>query len=108
MVETSLILSLAIPAFLLIYTAFSFSEQHSNMRMLFAGAGMTFMLGIPFTGYKIALSQGYSEIAQYLIYFELAFIMVHVTFVFYLIWLYIKTTGLILSGTSESFDDDEI
>jgi len=108
MVEVSLILSLAIPAFLLIYTAFSLSDQHSTMRMLFTGAGMTFMLGIPFTGYKIAMMQGFEEIASYLIYFEFALIITHVFFVFYLIWLYLKTTSLVVSGSSDRFEDDEM
>lgn len=108
MVETSIVLSLMLPAALLVYTAFKFSDGHSSMRMLFTSASLVFALGVPFTAYRFADLNGYSSIADYLLYFELGIIMVFVFFVFYLIWLYLKATSKVVSGSSNEFDDDEL
>lgn len=51
---------------------------------------------------------GYPGIAGYLIYFVLAIIVTTIVFVFYLIWLYIKNTSLIISGTREEYEGDEL
>lgn len=101
MTETAILLSLALPGFLLVYTAFQFRDQHWPMKLLMTGVGLSFLLGIPFTGYMFAKSNGYPRVAGYLIWFELAAVIVFVVFVFYLIWSYIQDTGMILSGADQ-------
>lgn len=51
---------------------------------------------------------GYPAVAGYLIYFVLSLIVVTVMYVFYLIYLYLKATALITSGTKDAFEGDEI
>lgn len=106
MVEQALILSLAVPAFLLAYIAFKMKDKHSIMKILFTGISMAFALGIPFTGFKIAEANGYGGIANYLIYFELAIISTFVMFVFYLIWFYISDVLKIISGNRNELDQE--
>lgn len=49
---------------------------------------------------------GYPGIAGYLIYFVLALISVFSIYLFYVIWLYLKSTGRIASGTDDEFMED--
>jgi len=49
---------------------------------------------------------GYPQIAGYLIYFVLAIIVTMLIWVFYIIWLYIKSTSRISSGTDDEFMED--
>lgn len=106
MVEQTLLLSLALPAFLLAYIAFKMKDKHSIMKIFFTGVSMTFALGIPFTGFKLAEANGYTDIADYLIYFELAMIVTFILFVFYLIWFYISDVSKIISGSRQELDQE--
>lgn len=106
MIETALILSLALPAFLLAYIAFQLKDRHSSMKMFLTNASLIFAMGIPFTGWVLADNQSVAVVEDYLIYFELAAIMVTVVFVFYSIWLYLVATGKVVSGTKDGFNED--
>jgi len=106
MIELALIASLSAPAFLLAYMAFKIDDKHSSIRMFLANASMVFMLGVPFTGFQLALNHDVAVVSDYLIYFELAMIVVFLLFLFHSIWLYIKATSMIASGTEDGFDED--
>lgn len=108
MIETALILSLALPAFILAYIAFQLDDRHSTIRMFLTNGALIFALGVPFTGWVLADNQGVAVVQDYLIYFELAGIMIFVVFLFYCIWLYLKSTSKIVSGTDDSFDEDPL
>jgi hypothetical protein len=86
--------------------AFKIDEKHSSIRMFLANASMVFMLGVPFTGFQLAENQGVEVVSEYMIYFELAMIVVFLLFLFHSIWLYIKATSMIASGTEDGFDED--
>lgn len=51
---------------------------------------------------------GYPGVAGYMIYFVLALIVVTIMYVFYLIWLYIKSTSNAISGKKDEFAEDSI
>lgn len=106
MVEQAIIFSLALPAFLLVYIAFKMKDKHSVMKIFLTGMSMVFMTGIPFTGYMLAEESGYTDIASYLIYFELVIIVTLILFVFYLIWYYIEDVLKIISGSEDRLNQD--
>jgi len=109
MIELAILFSLAIPAFLLMYAGFKFGEQHAWMKIFFISVGVIFSIGISFTGYVFAENgeaTAYPDIAGYLIYFVLAIIVTMLLWVFYIIWLYIKSTSRISSGTDDEFMED--
>lgn len=108
MIELAIIFSLSAPAFLLAYTAFQLKDRHSVMKMFLSLGSMVFMLGIPFTGWKLADNQNVAGVQDYLIYFELAGIMIFVIFLFYTIWLYLTATGKVTSGTETEFDNNDL
>lgn len=51
---------------------------------------------------------GYPGVAEYMLYFVLSLIAVTVLYVFYLFWLYIKSTSHVMSGKKDSFEEDPI
>lgn len=106
MIELSLIASLSVPAFLLAYIAFKLKEQHSVLRMFLSMMSGVFMLGIPYSGWKLAKESSLSGDWSFLIYFELAAIVAFVVMLFYVIWLYIKSTSLVISGSDDQFDEE--
>lgn len=106
MIELAIIFSLSVPAFLLAYIAFKLKEKHSVLRMFTTLMSGVFMLGIPFTGWKLAKQSGLSGDWGYLIWFELAAIVAFVIILFYVIWLYIRATSLVMSGTEDEFEQE--
>jgi len=106
-VTTAVILSLGLPSIVLAYIAFKLKEEHWPMKLFLTGTSMAMLLGIPFTGMKFAENAGYTGVASYLNYFELAVIVVFVLFVFYMIWMYIDDTARIISG-AKSFSEQEL
>lgn len=107
MVELAILGALAVPALVLAYIGFQLKDQHSSMKMLMVSASQVFLLGVPFTGWKLAEEAGYNEIASYMLGFELAAIIVFIIFVFYSIYLYLRAAALVTSGTKDSFEEAE-
>lgn len=108
MVELAILSALAVPSFVLAYIGFKLKDEHSSMKLLMVAFSQVFLLGVPFTGWKLAESAGYNEIASYMLGFELAAVIVFVVFTFYSIYLYLRAAALVTSGTKNSFEEDEI
>lgn len=108
MVELAIISALAVPSIVLAYIGFQLKDEHSSMKLLMVAFSQVFLLGVPFTGWQLARKAGYESIASYMIYFELAAIILFIVFTFYSIWLYLKAAAYVSSGTRESFEEDEI
>lgn len=107
--ETSIVFSLALPAFALIYLASKMGENsarsHSVIRMFMVGISQWYIVAIPFIGWKIASNAG-KVYASWLLYIGLAGVVFSVVFTFYLIWLYIQDTGKAMSKAEEEFNGD--
>lgn len=106
-VGLAVIFSLALPSIVFAYIAFQLREEHWPMKLFLTGTSLAMLLGVPFTGMKLAVSAGYTGISSYLNYFQLAVIVVFIIFVFYMIWMYIKDTGKIISGFSQEAGTDQ-
>lgn len=103
----AIIFSLGLPSIVLAYIGFQLKEEHWPMKLLLVGTSLAMLLGVPFTGMKLAAGAGYPGVSSYLNYFELAVIVVFVLFVFYMIWMYMKDTGKIISGFSGEAGRDQ-
>lgn len=107
MTKLAILLAIGLPSFLFAYIAFKLQDRHSVIRMLLVGVAVTFTVGLPLTGWRLALANNYKTIADYMLGFELGTIAIVILFDFYLFWLYIKDTSKIMSGTNNGVDDLE-
>lgn len=106
--ELAIVSSLAVPALVLAYIGFELKDQHSSVKMLMVAVSQVFLLGLPFTGWQLALEADYPQIAEYMLAFELASIVVFTVFVFYMIWRYLVATSKALSVNTTGVDFDEV
>lgn len=108
MIESAIILGLMLPAFLLAYLGLNLKDNHSVMRMFLVLGSLVMSLGAPITAWQMAKNQSVEVVQDYLIWFELAMVVIFVVLTFYMIWLYIKATSKTMSGNEDMFQMDDM